>query len=159
MTRRHKPRRIGLPGALFVAAFEGFRSRPYRDAVGVWTIGYGHTHGVNARTPPISRARALQLLRDELNSSQYAGAVNALGLPLSRARFVALVSFVYNLGAGAIDPDTGIGRALRAHHWHQAADEMLRWDRGGGQRLLGLTLRRRAERRLFLHGFRRRRRR
>ena len=28
--------------------FEGLRLRAYKDLVGVWTIGYGHTRGVKA---------------------------------------------------------------------------------------------------------------
>src|SRR5690606_36667579 len=31
---------LSTRGADFIGAFEGFRSAPYRDAVGVWTIGY-----------------------------------------------------------------------------------------------------------------------
>ena len=30
-------------GLELIKAQEGFRSRAYRDATGVWTIGYGHT--------------------------------------------------------------------------------------------------------------------
>jgi hypothetical protein len=69
---------------------------------------------------------------------------------LNQHQFDALVSFVYNLGPGAIAPGTGIGRALRARAWRRAADEMLRWNRAGGRVLAGLTRRREAERALFL---------
>jgi lysozyme len=139
-------------GVRLVASFEGFRSHPYRDAVGVWTIGYGHTDGVTEHTRPISRARALELLEAELNGPRYGGAVRALDLHLTAPQFDALVSFVYNLGAGAISPATGVGRELRRHRWRAAADHMLEWDHAGGRVLLGLLRRRQAERRLFLYG-------
>ena len=29
-----------------IKEFEGCRLEAYQDAAGVWTIGYGHTHGV-----------------------------------------------------------------------------------------------------------------
>ena len=45
-----------------VAKFEGFRSSPYQDSGGTWTIGFGHTKGVTKHTPPISYDDALVLL-------------------------------------------------------------------------------------------------
>ena len=35
--------RITSAGLDLIKRFEGFRSNAYRDAVGIWTIGYGHT--------------------------------------------------------------------------------------------------------------------
>lgn len=156
--RRKKAKRIkrvSAAGVNLVADFEGGQSadgkfRAYRDPVGVWTIGYGHTR--TARSGMVWSARkARRVLRRELNK-RYAVHVARLGLPLNQAQFDALTSFVYNLGPGAIGPDTGIGRALRAKQWRKAADEMLRWNKAGGRVLAGLTRRRRAERKLFLSG-------
>lgn len=141
--------RLGDRGARMIMEFEGYRARPYRDAVGVWTIGYGSTHGVGPNTPPISKARAERRLRHEVDTT-YGKAVNQLGLPINQHQHDALVSFVYNVGPGALSTDTGIGRALRRRHWRDAADELLRWDKAGGRALPGLTRRRQAERRLFL---------
>lgn len=140
-------------GAALIEGFEGFRSRPYRDAVGVWTIGYGSTKGVGPNTPPVSRGQARARLKREVDQV-YGAAVNRLGVPLNQHQFDALCSFTYNLGPGAIGPSTGIGRALRARKWRRAADELLKWDKAGGRTLLGLTRRRRAERALFLRAVR-----
>jgi GH24 family phage-related lysozyme (muramidase) len=140
-------------GIALIKEFEGFPfgGRPYRDAVGVWTIGYGHTAGVGPRSRRITETKASELLAEDLGKT-YEPAVEAL--PFARAlnqnQFDALVSFVYNLGGGALSADTGIGRALRAHQWQRAADEMLRWNSAGGHVLAGLTRRRQAERALFL---------
>lgn len=136
-------------GVNLVARFEGFRSKPYRDAVGVWTIGYGHTAGVSASSAAISRADAKRLLRRELDTV-YAPAVRALGLRLTQNQFDALVSFVYNLGPGAIASSTTVGTLLRQGHYRKAANAMLAWNKAGGRSLLGLTIRRHVERRLFL---------
>lgn len=141
--------RLSDTGAKLIEEFEGFRSHPYRDAVGVWTIGYGSTKGVGPNTPPVTRAQAHARLKREVDET-YGAAVNQLGLPLNQNRFDALTSFVYNVGPGALSPSTGIGRALRRRDWRAAADELLRWDKAGGRALPGLTRRRRAERALFL---------
>ena len=50
--------------------FEGFRSRAYKDSLGVWTIGYGATmwYGskVTSTTAPVSRLRASRKLRGDI---------------------------------------------------------------------------------------------
>lgn len=141
--------RLSDAGSALIEEFEGFRSHPYRDPVGVWTIGYGSTKGVGPNTPPVTRAQARARLKREVDAV-YGAAVNRLGLPLNQNQFDALTSFVYNVGPGALSSSTGIGRALRRRDWRAAADELLRWDKAGGRTLPGLTRRRRAERALFL---------
>ena len=135
-----------------IKEFEGFPfgGRPYRDAVGVWTIGYGHTAGVGPDSRRLTERQASQLLEEDLES--YLRVIEALPIAdeLDDNQVAATLSFIYNLGPGAISHDTGIGRALRNRQWQRAADEMLRWDRAGGRVLPGLTRRRRAERALFL---------
>ena len=117
----------------------------------MWTIGYGHTQGVGPHSPRLTERQASELLERDL-AHRYEPHVERLPIArsLNQHQFDALVSFVYNLGPGAIAADTGIGRALRARQWQRAADEMLRWDKAGGQVLAGLTRRRKAERALFL---------
>ena len=151
-------RRVSRKGIALVAEFEGFaRTRPgnpnlafpYLDPVGIPTIGYGETKGITMSTAPWSKRKARRRLKRRLNQD-FAPTVRALKLPLTQAMFDALVSFVYNVGPGALGTDTGIGRALRAKHWRTAADELLKWDKAGGKTLAGLTRRRQAERDLFL---------
>ena len=145
--------RLSNRGSEMIASFEGFRSRPYRDAVGVPTVGFGSTRGVTMSSPPVTRAQALARLKREANAT-YGAAVDRLNrehrLGLNQNQFDALTSFVYNVGPGALSSSTGIGRALRAKQWQRAADELLEWDKAGGRRLEGLSRRRRAERELFL---------
>lgn len=154
---------VGDKGVRLIKSFEGFKPYPYDDynekpwsesKRGTKTIGYGlipadfpHGRMPNHMTEP-EAARALTY---HLNKS-YAPAVAALNLPLNQDQFDALVSFVYNVGVGGINPETGVGRNLRAHNFKAAADHLLDWDRGNGQVLAGLARRRRAERELFLHG-------
>lgn len=136
-------------GAHLIESFEGFVPHPYRDAVGVWTIGFGSTKGVGPGSPHVTRQQAHDRLMREVDAS-YGAAINALDLPLNQNQFDALVSFVYNVGTGGVAASTGVGRALRARDWRAAADRLLQWDKAGGRRLAGLTRRRQAERALFL---------
>lgn len=136
-------------GINLITSFEGFVGHPYRDAVGVWTIGYGHTEGVGPGSKSISQAEAYALLRRDL-ANKYEPYVNALKLPLNQNQYDALVSFVYNLGPGYFGPGHTIGDALRRRNWNAAANAILLYDKAGGRALPGLTRRRRTERALFL---------
>jgi lysozyme len=147
--------RLGITGVStacvdLVKRFEGFRSEPYTDAVGVWTIGYGHTARVGPQSKHMTEHEAAALLERELDERYFP---HVRQLPtfaaMAQHQVDALTSFVFNLGPGAIAAGTGIGKALRERHWGTAGDEMLKWDQAGGRRLEGLARRRRLERALF----------
>lgn len=142
---------VSLVGVTLIKEFEGFphNGRPYKDMVGVWTIGYGHTKGVGPNSRPLTEQQASELLRRDLNA-EYAPSVSALQLELGQHQFDALVSFAYNCGPGAISSKTHVGQALRSKQWQAAADALLQWNKAGGVAVAGLTRRRNAERALFL---------
>lgn len=141
---------ISPSGTQFIAEFEGCVLHAYWDATGrVWTIGYGHTENVKQGDTLPSKAAALALLKRDLDK-KYAPFVARLGLPLNQHQFDALVSFVYNLGPGVLERGHTMGDALARHDWGAAADAFLLYDKSGGQRLVGLTRRRAAERAVFM---------
>lgn len=146
-----EPTRLSEKGAEFIARFEGFRSKPYKDAVGVWTIGYGHTSGIGSGSEPIPKQEALKLLRRDA-SSLVRSIKRAAKFRLNQHELDALVSFGYNLGPGYFRKGYTIGDALLAGKRKATADAMLLYDHAGGRVLLGLTRRRNAERQLFLDG-------
>ena len=143
--------KVSVAGVTLIKEFEGFPhgGRPYRDIVGVWTIGYGHTEGVGPNSAQLTEPQASELLRKDLDR-RYAPPVVDLGVGFNQHQFDAIVSFVYNCGPGAISTSTKVGRALRAEDWPTAADALLAWDKAGGVAIAGLTRRRRAERAMFL---------
>lgn len=143
--------KVSGAGVGLIKEFEGFphNGRPYRDMVGVWTIGYGHTKGVGPGSGAVTEAQASELLRHELDHA-YGPPVGGIGVPLHQHQFDALVSFVYNCGPGAIGSQMQIGRALRAREYARAADCLLAWNKAGGVAVAGLTRRRKAERAMFL---------
>ncbi len=73
---------------------------------------------------------------------------NAVSVSINQYQFDALVSFVFNLGAGNFRPSTLL-KKLNAGDYAGAAGELLRWVNAGGQKLVGLERRREAEKMLF----------
>jgi GH24 family phage-related lysozyme (muramidase)/peptidoglycan hydrolase-like protein with peptidoglycan-binding domain len=147
-------RTINQTGLDLVKEFEGLAKRladgsvaAYLDAVGVPTIGYGHTSGVYLGQV-ITAQQAETFLKQDLQEAE--SAVNQLvKVALNENQFSALVSFVFNLGGGALGESTLL-RQLNAGHYLEAANQFLRWTYAGGQQLPGLVRRREAERQLFL---------
>lgn len=91
-------RRANDDGVALIKEFEGLSLTPYRCSGKVWTIGYGHTRTVRP-SMIISEEKAEELLREDLYSAEKQ--VNDLvEVPLSDNQFAALVSFVFNVGAG-----------------------------------------------------------
>jgi lysozyme len=72
-----------------------------------------------------------------------------IDVPLTGNQFAALVSLAFNIGAGALRRST-LRQKLNAGDYSGAAREFLRWDKGGGRVLKGLSRRRYAEMTLFL---------
>ncbi|ECF7068455.1 lysozyme [Salmonella enterica subsp. enterica] len=138
---------ISEEGYALLKQLEGLCLRAYQCSGDVWTIGYGHTLGVRPGDE-ITANQAAALLRQD--ASQAACAVKELvTVPLNQHQFDALVSFVFNIGSGRFRSSTLL-RKLNGGDFTGAADELLRWDHAGGQRLPGLERRRTAERALFL---------
>jgi GH24 family phage-related lysozyme (muramidase) len=140
--------KISQKGIDLVKSFEGGPYlEAYKDPVGVWTIGYGTTSGVKSGMR-ITKAQAEQYLREDLNQFEKAVKDN-VKVALNTDQFSALVSFTYNVGEGALASSTLL-RLLNQGDYKGAADQFLRWNKGGGQELPGLTRRRNAERAMFL---------
>lgn len=144
-------RAISADGLALVKEFEGLYLKAYRDAVGIWTIGWGHTglqhnDGTVRAGRSVTKEEAEELLRYDMH--QFEERVLAfVKVPMNDDEFAALVSFDFNTGA--------LGRStllkkLNAGDREGAADEFLKWNKAGGKVLRGLTRRRQSERNLFL---------
>ena len=137
---------ISDKGIGIIKQFEGCQLIAYQDAVGVWTIGYGHTKGVS-EGDIISSAQAEALLLKELK--EYEDYVNKLvTVPLHDYQFDALVSWTYNLGPTNLANSTML-KKLNEGKYDEVPDEMRRWNRAGGKVLEGLVIRRDYEAKLF----------
>lgn len=129
-----------------VKVFEGFRASAYRDAKGVWTVGYGWTLGVKPSTV-MTEKLADTLLRGRMTAiAQHLA--SAVRVPLTQWQFDALCDFEYNLGRGALDESTLL-RLLNQGRFIEAAREFPRWVHAGDKVLPGLVKRRLTEQSWF----------
>jgi len=127
---------------------EGFRSTPYKDSLGRWTIGFGDTRvnavKVSASTRPISYTVALELLK----SDTFSACIDAQGLfnnfsELDDVRQEVLVNMAFNLGASGLARFVKMHAAILDKDFDRAAKEMKdsRWYNQVGHRAKRLVKR------------------
>ena len=128
---------------------EGCRLKAYKDSVGVWTIGVGHTSGAG---PPhvkagmtITQGQANAIFADD--AAEFEDGVTRLldGAPIEPHQFDAFVSLAYNIGLGAFASSTALRKFLDGAHDH-AAEAILMWNKP-----LEIKARRRGEHQQFLN--------
>lgn len=156
--------KLSKRGINLMKRYEGFRSAPYRDMVGVNTIGYGNTYYPDRRKVKmtdkhLTEPQAEQLAMDIINLD-FAPAVNKIfkdeiaSGKLNQNMFDALVSLAYNIGTSALANSNSVTGNIKKGDYKAAADGFLQWNKGrvNGklQAINGLTRRRREERELFL---------
>ncbi len=138
-------------GLDLIKAQEGFRARAYRDATGVWTIGYGHTSmaGPPHVTPrmEISARQGEDIFhRDVTRFAE--GVRKSLERDLTDRQFTALVSFAYNVGLANFR-GSSVLRAVNDGDFEAVPRRLSLWVKAGGRTLPGLIKRRAAEAALF----------
>lgn len=138
---------IGEAGLSLIKNFESMRHEAYQCPMGVWTIGYGHTSGVQPGEV-ITTEKAETLLRQDVKFAEQA-IVQLVTVPLTQNEFDALASFVFNIGGNKFRTSTLL-KKLNSGDYRSAADELLQWSHGGGKTLPGLMRRRIAEKTLYL---------
>jgi lysozyme len=135
-------------GRAFIETFEGLRTTAYMPTPhDVPTIGYGHTLGVKMGDT-CTQAEADEMLAEDLRVAELV-LETLVEVDLNQNQIDALVSFVFNVGAGNFKSSTLL-KLLNQSDFDGAADQFLRWDKQAGVELAGLTKRRAAERSLFL---------
>lgn len=133
-------------GLAVIKEFEGLQLQAYQCSAHVWTIGYGHTAGVQPGDV-ITRREADGLLSQDVSESERT-IERYVTVSLTQCQFDALVSLTFNVGSGNFRSSTLL-KKLNAGDYTGAAGEFLRWVNAGGQRLPGLVRRRAAEKALF----------
>jgi lysozyme len=140
-------RGTGQAGFELIKYFEGLRLQAYLCSAGVPTIGYGSTKGVTLGMT-ITKQEAEDLLRRDLHLAERS-VLRLVTVPLNDNQFDALVSFVFNVGGGALQRSTLRQKLNRREYWN-VPSELLKWCRAGGKRSAGLLRRRQAEAELFM---------
>lgn len=145
---------ISVAGLNVIRSSEGRSLRAYRDAVGVWTIGYGNTNydkslGFTVKAGvTITAAQAESMLLHSLNTQYIPPVDRALPGQTQPARDAGY-SFHYNTGA--------IGRAswvkaLVSGNLAAVEPAIMSWNKGAGKVLKGLTRRRAREYAMIARG-------
>lgn len=143
--------KISEKGIALIKKFEGCKLTSYKDAVGVWTIGYGLTNAVKSITgitiksgTKITQKQADELLVKVL-TQKYVPLVAKYDSKyhFNQNQIDALVSFAYNIGS--IDKLTNNGKRTIV----EISKKFPEYNKAGGKVLTGLTNRRKAERELF----------
>lgn len=131
---------------------EGTKLAPYQDSGGVYTIGNGTIsidgEPVTAETPPITMARASELMMAEL--LEKAAAVNAVApADATDGQRASCYSFTYNEGVSAFQKSTLLKKWLVGDVLG-AASQFDQWIYAGGRVVQGLVNRRKLEKAIFL---------
>ena len=152
------PQSISPDGIELVKKFEGLhrlqpdgRVAAYRCPANIWSCGYGSTKGVKSDTVWTKDYCELRLIED-LND--HAKEVKKLvNVPLSQSQYDALVSFVFNIGAGRNFRTSTLLKKLNVGLYDEVPEQIMRWNKarvdGKLTPLKGLTRRRAAEAAIF----------
>lgn len=132
-------------GINLIKQFEGVRLTAYKCPAGVYTIGYGHTRGVNRGMKITEEEASAYLTADLLNSEKAVERYDSV-YHWNQNEFDALVSFTFNCGAANLRSLLRNGRRNRS----QIAATLPLYRKAGGKVLKGLERRRAAEKALFL---------
>jgi lysozyme len=122
--------KMSTRGREALKAREGLRLKAYRDSVGVWTIGVGHTAAAGKPIPmpglTITAKEADEILTRDLGL--YERAIDgALKVPVTQNQYDALVSICFNVGPKFANSTTI--KRLNAGDVQGAADAVLFWNK------------------------------
>lgn len=127
-------------GIDFLIKEEGCILHPYKDSVGIPTIGVGATYYENGKRvtmadPPITKERAKTLFMNLLQ--HYEKAVWSFTRDdINQNQFDALVSLCYNIGVGAFKGSTVVKRVNADPADPQIHNAFLMWKNAGGKPIL-----------------------
>jgi len=139
-------RHVTEEGLNLIKRFEGFSSTIYITCYSRWGGRRGHVvlaHEQDQFAAGVTQAEATDLLRKDVGIAERA-VLRLISVPLTDGQFDALVSFTFNLGAGALQRSTLRRKVNRGEHESVPA-ELMKWVWAAGKRLPGLIRRRKAE--------------
>ncbi|HZS93631.1 MAG TPA: lysozyme [Chloroflexota bacterium] len=135
-----------------IRAFEGCRLEAYQDPGGVWTIGWGETAGGihEGLIWTQEQADTTLALRIATPETEVRSSISSL-VPVTDAMIGALISFGYNVGAGAEHTSTLL-HLLNTGDYLGAVGQFRLWVHQDTEVLPGLVRRRNAEALCFFTG-------
>ena len=145
--------KVSKRGIELIKHFEGVRSRPYRCAANLYTVGVGHLIGDGKHLPDswnrtFTEAEIDGLLKSDLRRFELGVHKMLPNVPLRQHEFDAIISFCFNLGLGCFQRST-LRQALLRGDKKAAMESLVKYCRAGGKILRGLQIRRLDEKALF----------
>lgn len=134
-------------GIELIKRHEGLRLQAYLCPAGVATIGFGHTSGVRMGDR-ITPQMAEQYLIQDLKNFELA-IMRLVRAKLNQNQFDALVSFVFNVGAGNFQTSTLLRKVNENPNNPDIRGEFGRWVYAKRVLLPGLVKRRKEEEDLY----------
>lgn len=116
--------KLSEAGAEALVLREGRRLRAYLDTKGIPTIGVGHTGPEVHLNLVWTNQQVMEAFKRDVRWAE--DAVNSCTYPLKQNQFDALVSFVFNVGAGAFNRST-LKKLVNLGNLKAAADQFDRW--------------------------------
>ena len=144
---------VSKAGIALIKHHEGVRNRPYRDCIGLWTIGVGHLIGDGKSLPEswnktFTTEEVDALLIRDLNRFERGVSKMLPNVPLRQCEFDCLVSFAFNVGLGTFQRST-LRQALLRGDKKAAMESLVKYCRAGGKIVKGLQTRRLDEKAVF----------
>lgn len=131
----------------FIAEFEGCSLTPYQCSAGVWTQGYGHTKGVDKKSPEISQEKAEEWLLEDIVVC-HDDLCRLVTVPITEGMHIALLSFIFNFGYSKCS-GYSLFKELNKGNYAVAAGKFGDYVYAGGMKLAGLVRRRAKEKEMF----------
>lgn len=142
---------LSAEGAAAILGHEAIYLEAYRDPVGIWTIGAGHTAAAGGLAPRagviLTMAKAMEIFRADM--AKFERGVSAAVRTKAQHEFDGFVSFHFNTGAvktGSVDDQWNAGNRAGAMKTLNA------YVNAKGRRLAGLVTRRREEEAMIMSG-------
>lgn len=135
--------------------YEGCKLEAYICSAGKITIGYGNTFYPDGKPVKIGDKITLKQAEDMLPNIvlKFAQGVDRLvKRELLQCEFDALVSFAYNCGLGNLEKSNLLREVNKKGSALKIETEFIKWNKGGGKVLDGLTRRRKTEALLYNQG-------
>ncbi|OTG73953.1 lysozyme [Acinetobacter terrae] len=122
---------ISVVGIAYTQSKEGTVFVPYKDSVGVATIGTGTTvypngQKVKMTDPKITQKQATEYLKFHIDKDAKIFNKTLLGVPLSQTEYDLYMDFTYQFGTGAWSSSSML-RNLKQGKYKQACDSLLKW--------------------------------
>lgn len=123
--------KLNKEGLDFISLLEGIKSKPYKDSVGIWTIGIGSTlledgTKVTKDTKSLTKEQIYTLFT--ITSKKYEDAVNNfIKITLTQNQFNALFALCYNIGIEGFKKSTVVKRINNKNNKVDITNAWLMW--------------------------------